>query len=305
MTARRDVHGVLWLDKPAGVTSNRALQVVKRRYRATKAGHTGSLDPLATGMLPICFGEATKLTQYMLAADTRYRVVARLGQATATGDAEGAIVASEPVPALAQSDVERVLAGFCGDIAQVPPMYSALKHDGRRLYELARAGVEVEREPRTVTIYELALRALDASALELDVRCSKGTYIRTLVEDIAVALGTVAHVTALRRLGVGIFDRASMTSLEVLEAAERESPGTIDQYLLPVDSGVAQWPRVVVDPAAASRLAKGQRVTVAQTASVGLSRLYTEENRFLGIGEIRACGEVVPKRMFPALGVWS
>jgi tRNA pseudouridine55 synthase len=302
---RRAVHGVLLLDKPSGLSSNRALQQVKRLYRAAKAGHTGSLDPLATGMLPICFGEATKLTQFMLADDKRYRVTARLGEATTTGDAEGEVIATTPVPDFGSAELERVLGRFRGEIEQVPPMYSALKHEGRRLYDLARSGVEVDRPPRTVTIHSLTLVGCDEAGLELDVHCSKGTYIRTLVEDIAVALGTVAHVSVLRRGSVGIFDATAMVALATLEARADEGLDSLDALLLPVDSGIAHWPRLMVDPGAASCLVSGQRVSATSAAPEGLVRLYTAPDGFLGVGEVLPCGEVVPKRMFPALGVCS
>ncbi len=303
--SRRAVHGVLLLDKPAGLSSNRALQKVKRLYRATKAGHTGSLDPLATGMLPICFGEATKLTQYMLSDDKRYTVTARLGEATATGDAEGEVVSVAPVPILAPDDLERVLDRFRGEIEQVPPMYSALKHEGRRLYELARAGVEVDRKPRTVTIHAMTILDVGDAFLELDVRCSKGTYVRTLVEDIAVALGTVAHVQSLRRIGVGAFDAESMVTLEALEAAELESRGAIDSYLLPVDSGIAQWPRLAIEQESAKQLLSGQRVSLGVAAPAGSVRLYVPDGGLLGIGDVSPAGELRAQRLFPALGAWS
>jgi tRNA pseudouridine55 synthase len=303
--SRRAVHGVLLLDKPAGLSSNRALQKVKRLYRATKAGHTGSLDPLATGMLPICFGEATKLTRYMLSDDKHYRVTARVGEATTTGDAEGDVVSVASVPVLAPGDLERVLSRFRGEIEQVPPMYSALKHEGRRLYELARAGVEVDRKPRTVTIRELTVLDVGDAILELDVRCSKGTYVRTLVEDIAVSLGTVAHVQSLRRIGVGAFDAEAMITLESLEASELESLGSIDSYLLPVDSGIAQWPRLDVERESAEQLLNGQRVSVGVTTRAGSVRLYLPDGGLLGIGEVSPTGELRAARLFPALGAWS
>ena len=197
---RRDVHGVLLLDKPTGLTSNDALQKAKRLYAANKAGHTGSLDPLASGLLPICFGEATKVSGFLLDADKHYAVTCKLGQRTATADAEGEVVETKPVPALTPDLIERALAGFRGDIMQVPPMYSALRHQGRRLYDLAREGIEVPREPRPVSIFRLELKDWSPESLSMEVVCSKGTYIRTLVEDVAAALGTWAHVTVLRRL---------------------------------------------------------------------------------------------------------
>lgn len=301
----RAVHGVLLLDKPVGLSSNRALQKVKRLYRATKAGHTGSLDPLATGMLPICFGEATKLTRYMLSDDKHYRVTACLGKATATGDAEGEVVSVASVPVLVPDDLERALDRFRGKIEQVPPMYSALKHEGRRLYELARAGVEVDRKPRPVRVHSLTVLAVGDAELELDVRCSKGTYVRTLVEDIAVALGTVGHVKSLRRIGVGAFGAESMVTLETLQAADLESRGAIDSYLLPVDSGIAQWPRLDIERDSARRLLSGQRVSLGVAGPPGSVRLYVPDAGLLGIGEVSPAGVLRAERLFPALGAWS
>ncbi len=210
------VNGVLLLDKPAGMSSNHALQRVRRLFQAQKAGHTGTLDPMATGLLPVCFGEATKFSSYLLDADKCYRTYVRLGEITDTGDAEGAVVERRSVAGFTDTDIERALASFRGEIKQVPPMYSALKHQGRPLYELARQGKTIERAPRPVTVYDMRLLGRDASGFELEVACSKGTYIRTLAEDIGHALGCGAHITALRRLRTGTFDDSGMVSLETL-----------------------------------------------------------------------------------------
>src|SRR5690606_13644483 len=232
---RRPVDGILLLDKPAGLSSNAALQKVRYLLRAKKGGHTGSLDPLATGMLPICFGEATKVSGFLLDADKHYRVTCRLGVRTDSADADGAVVETAPVPALDAGRVNEVLARFHGDIQQVPPMYSALKYQGRRLYELARAGESVERAARTVTLHALVLDGMTADSLTLDVRCSKGTYVRTLVEDVAAALGTLAHVVALRRLGVGPYEGQAMVTLAELEARRAQAGNdALDALLLPV-----------------------------------------------------------------------
>lgn len=298
--ARRDVHGVLLLDKPSGITSNKALQQVKRLLRATKAGHTGSLDPLATGMLPICFGEATKLTGLMLAADKTYRVSAALGRATDTGDSTGAVVAEAAVPTLSEALVRPALERLTGSIEQVPPMYSALKHDGQRLYALARRGIEVERAARTVTIHELTLLRHEPCLLELRVRCSKGTYVRTLVEDLARALGTVGHVTALRRLAVAPFGEGPMTTLAALEQAIEA-----DALLLPVDSVIADWPRLSLDAELVERLVHGQAVRAEDGWPRGPVRLHTAMGRLFGIGEVGAGDRLVPRRLFPGLGPWS
>jgi len=221
----RAVNGILLLDKPAGMTSNQALQAVRRLLGAKKAGHTGSLDPAATGMLPICFGEATKVSSYLLDADKRYRVVARLGEATDTGDADGRVTETAAVPALEAGDWARIFAGFTGRIEQVPPMYSALKHEGRRLYELARRGEVVERKARAVTISALELLEARATRLAFRVACSKGTYVRTLVEDLARAAGTIAHTVSLRRESVAGFAGRAMVTLERVRLAATADDG--------------------------------------------------------------------------------
>nr|WP_298413846.1 tRNA pseudouridine(55) synthase TruB [uncultured Halomonas sp.] len=290
------VNGVLLLDKPLGMSSNHALQRVRRLFQAQKAGHTGTLDPMATGLLPVCFGEATKFSSYLLDADKRYRTYVRLGEITDTGDAEGEIVERRSVPGFTDADIEKVLASFCGEIDQVPPMYSALKHQGKPLYELARQGKTIERAPRRVTVYDMRLLARDAMGFELEVACSKGTYIRTLAEDIGQALRCGAHITALRRLRTGTFDDSGMVSLEALalmsDHAEREL------QLLETDVLVRHLPRLNVDDDVAKRLLLGQRV---QTDTAGLSidspaRLY-RDNTFLGLVTILVAGEVTPRRL--------
>ncbi|MBK1691457.1 tRNA pseudouridine(55) synthase TruB [Ectothiorhodospira mobilis] len=301
---RRDVHGIVLLDKPSGYTSNQALQRVKYLFRARKAGHTGSLDPLATGLLPLCFGEATKVSGFLLDADKHYRVTCRLGQRTLTGDAEGEVVETHPVPSLTAEQVEAVLADFRGGIQQVPPMYSALKHQGQRLYDLARKGQEVERQPRQVHIHALECLALEGDLLTLDVVCSKGTYIRTLVEDIGAALGCGAHVTVLRRLGLGAYAHPEMIPLERLEALAEEGPGALDAVLRPVDEALAHWPAVELDADSAFYLRQGQAVFVPGCSAHGWLRVYGPEHRFLGIGRLQDDGRVAPKRLMvpPARG---
>ena len=294
---RRDVHGVLLLDKPVGLTSNDTLQKAKRCFAARKAGHTGSLDPLASGLLPVCFGEATKLSAFLLDADKHYAVTCRLGIRTRTADAEGDVVETRPVPALGRELLERTLSGFQGEIMQVPPMYSALRHQGRRLYDLAREGIEVERAARPVTIRDLRLIGWTADELMLEVRCSKGTYVRTLVEDVAAALGTCSHVTALRRLGVGAYGRdLPIHSLAELDARRIQGYEALDALLLPVDSAVAGWPKVVLGADAAWYFGKGQAVFVSGAPTVGRVRAYGGE-RFLGVGEIVDDGRVAPRRL--------
>ena len=293
----RPVNGILLLDKPTGLTSNQALQRVKRLFDASKAGHTGSLDPLASGLLPVCFGHATKVSAFLLDADKRYEVEMAFGASTTTGDAEGEITASNDV----RPDHETLAASldaFRGDIEQVPPMYSALKRDGQRLYKLARQGVEVPREPRPVTIHELELLACDGTTARARLRCSKGTYVRTLVEDIAKAVGALAHVTALRRTTVGALGPDGLHELAALEETAREGGmEALDALLLPLDAAIAQWPSVELGRDLAWYLMNGQPVAVPRAPARGWVRLYGENHRFIGMGEITADGRVAPRRL--------
>jgi tRNA pseudouridine55 synthase len=298
----RNVNGILLLDKPAGLTSNAALQAVKKLYQARKAGHTGSLDPLATGLLPICFGEATKISGFLLDADKRYHVFCRFGVRTTTGDSEGEPIEHLPTDAVTEAGVQSVLAGFRGEIKQVPPMYSALKHKGERLYKLARQGVEVEREPRSVTIHALELLSYQDNVAEISVHCSKGTYVRTLVEDIGAALGCGAHVAGLRRLGVGPFDDSGMYDMERLQGLAAEGFAALDGILLPLESGLAQWPGVRLSGDAAFYIRQGQPVQVPQAPAQGWVRLYEGEKRFMGMGEILDDGRVAPRRLMAGGG---
>ena len=296
----RRVNGILLLDKPAGMTSNAALQAVKKLYAARKAGHTGSLDPLATGLLPLCFGEATKVSGFLLDADKDYQVVCRFGERTSTGDAEGEVIEQRPVDNISEQQLRTVLDDFLGDIEQIPPMYSAVKHKGERLYKLARQGVEVEREPRQVTIFDLDLVHFEAPTAEIRVRCSKGTYVRTLVEDIGERLGCGAHVAGLRRLGVGPFDDTRMVTMEQLETVAAEGHYALDQLLLPMESGLMQWPDVRLSGDAAFYLRQGQPVLVPKAPTTGWVRLYEGDSRFLGMGEILDDGRVAPRRLMQA-----
>jgi len=298
-TKGRNVLGILLLDKPAGITSNAALQTVKRLFRARKAGHTGSLDPLATGMLPICFGEATKISGFLLDSDKRYRLSCRLGIKTATGDAEGDVIDERPVPALTEADVERALVPLRGTIDQLPPMYSALKHQGERLYKLARAGQEVARDTRTVTIHELVLLGMSADTLELEVKCSKGTYVRTLAEDLGEALGCGAHVSALRRLEVGPYREADqMVTLDELRHLAEDGNAALDGLLLPLESALGDYPEVRLSADSAFYVRQGQAVQVPRAPTEGWVRLYREDDHFLGMGEIQDDGKVAPRRLF-------
>ncbi len=294
---RRPVSGVLLLDKPVGWTSNAALQAVKRLYQAAKGGHTGSLDPLASGLLPICLGEATKLSGFLLNADKGYRFTCRLGVTTATGDAEGEVVAVRPVGPLNRESMEATLRRFVGTIQQIPPMYSALKHNGQPLYKLARKGMKVERAPREVTVRELRLLRLDDEEFECELRCSKGTYVRTLATDLGEMLGCGAHVTALRRTVVEPYDAARMVTLESLREWAEQGLAVLDTKLLPLDSAVTQWPAVRVGGDAAFYLRQGQPVLAPRAPSQGWVRLYQDEQRFFGIGEILDDGRVAPRRL--------
>ncbi|KTT49971.1 MULTISPECIES: tRNA pseudouridine(55) synthase TruB [Pseudomonadaceae] len=294
---RRQVHGVLVLDKPRGFSSNAALQKVRWLLNAEKAGHTGSLDPLATGVLPLCFGEATKFSQYLLDADKGYSTVAQLGVTTTTGDAEGEVLERRAV-AVDEAAIQAALPAFRGQIEQIPPMYSALKRDGQPLYKLARAGEVVEREARSVTIARLELLALQEDRATLEVACSKGTYVRTLVEDLGARLGCGAHVAELRRTQAGPFGLAQAISLEELEAAHAEGGSeALDRFLLPVDSGLEHWPLVQLTQHSAYYWLHGQPVRAANAPKFGLMRVQDDQGRFIGIGEIDDEGQVAPRRL--------
>jgi tRNA pseudouridine55 synthase len=282
------------LDKPAGLSSNAALQKTRRLLQADKAGHVGSLDPLATGMLPICLGEATKIAGDILSGQKLYQFTVALGARTATGDTEGPVVETAPVPKLDQADVDEVLHHFLGHQSQIPPMYSALKREGQPLYKLARAGIEVDRPARDIEVHRLTLLELTAAQLQLEVLCSKGTYVRTLAEDIAKALGTCGHVLSLRRVYVEPFSGAPMESLESIAAAI--AAGTLPT-ILPVDAPLQHLPAIQLDAEAAGRIMHGQ--TVDQRGSeVGRVRLYGAGGAFLGIGEADGAGRIRPRRLF-------
>ncbi|MFT2790200.1 tRNA pseudouridine(55) synthase TruB [Serratia sp. T13T92] len=300
----RDIHGVLLLDKPQGLSSNDALQKVKRIYNANRAGHTGALDPLATGMLPICLGEATKFSQYLLDSDKRYRVIARLGQRTDTSDADGQIVQERPVN-FTQAQLDTALDTFRGNIQQVPSMYSALKYQGKKLYEYARQGIEVPREARSITVYELQFIRWEGDELELEIHCSKGTYIRTITDDLGELLGCGAHVIYLRRLQVAKYPIARMITLEQLNAlvqqAQEQSIAPselLDPLLMPMDSPAEDFPEVNLLPAVAGYVKQGQPVQAAGAPASGLVRITEgEERKFIGIGEIADDGRVAPRRL--------
>lgn len=296
---RRNISGILLLDKPSGISSNAALQQVKRLYNASKAGHTGSLDPLAGGMLPVCLGEATKIAGFLLDADKHYRAECRLGVTTTTADAEGEVLMEKPVPVLSPRTLEPVLDMFRGEIQQIPPMYSALKHQGQPLYKLARQGQEVERQARGVTIKRLTLVSFNDSLLELDIQCSKGTYIRTLAEDIGERLGCGAHLAALRRVSTAPFEAAAMVDLEQLGRASEQGMEALDAFLLPPDAALPDWPQVSMNPETALYFCRGQAVWIPQAPVEGLLRVYSCQGGqgFLGIGQVLEDGRIAPKRL--------
>jgi len=292
-----DIHGVVLLDKPAGITSNRALQRTRGIFQARKAGHTGSLDPFATGMLPICLGEASKTAAFMLEAGKRYRATARLGEATTTGDIEGEVIKTCPVPDIDSATLVHTLEQFTGEIQQVPPMYSALKHRGKPLYEYARAGVEIERPARTVTIHGLQLVDWQSPEFSIDVHCSKGTYLRTLAEDVASALGNCAHLIKLRRLSVEPFESLPMVTLEQLQNAK--SQGGLQEFLLPADVGLLDWPRIDLDTAQLGRFVHGNHFQLTgDIFRAGKVRVYSPQEKLLGLAAISPDGTLQPTRVF-------
>ncbi len=295
--AGADVHGILLLDKPLGLTSAAAVAKLKRLFGARKTGHTGSLDPLATGFLAICFGEATKFGSHLLDADKTYRVTVRLGERTPSADLETEVCERQPVPALTEGEVRGALSDFPTEYDQMPPMHSALKQGGKPLYSYARAGITLERMPRRVSVYGMQLLDWKSPDMCFEVHCSKGTYIRVLAEDIAVRLGTLGHLTGLRRLTVAPFQERGMVTLESLESmtsAERL------EHLLPVDESLRGVPRLDLDAAQAADLRLGRNVDV-RADSLPNVRIYGPEAQFLGLGEVQGAGRLVPRRLISAL----
>ena len=292
---KRAIDGILLLDKPLGLSSNQALQLAKRLFQAAKAGHTGSLDPLATGLLPICLGEATKFSHFLLDADKSYRALIRLGSTTTTGDAEGEIITTTAVSATPVA-LQAALQRLTGDIEQIPPMYSALKHEGKALYEYARAGQNIERPARRVSIYEIQLNSYAQGLVDITVSCSKGTYIRTLAEDVGRLLGCGAHLAGLRRLTTAHFSLDNALTLEQLDAMPMEMR---DQALLPADAALAKLPKVELDADSAHYLLQGQAVWKAGLVEGGPLRLYAGDV-FLGMGERSADGKIAPRRLLAA-----
>ncbi|MCX8784351.1 tRNA pseudouridine(55) synthase TruB [Vibrio parahaemolyticus] len=300
----RPINGVILLDKPTGISSNDALQKVKRIYFAEKAGHTGALDPLATGMLPICLGEATKFSQFLLDSDKRYRVIAKLGERTNTSDSDGEVVETRPVDVTLEK-LEACIEKFRGESDQVPSMFSALKYQGKPLYEYARKGIEVPRESRKITVYEIILHRFEGDEVEMEVHCSKGTYIRTIVDDLGEMLGCGAHVTMLRRTAVAKYPYEKMVTLEqlneLLEQAHREEIAPrelLDPLLMPMDTAVEDLPEVNLIPELADMVQHGQPVQVLGAPERGSLRLTMgEEHLFIGVGEMNDDGKIAPKRL--------
>ncbi|OGT44598.1 MAG: tRNA pseudouridine(55) synthase TruB [Gammaproteobacteria bacterium RIFCSPHIGHO2_12_FULL_37_34] len=305
-----DINGILLLDKPSSMTSNQALQRVKRLFHAKKAGHTGSLDPIATGMLPICFGEATKFSQFLLESDKTYHVVAKLGECTTTGDSEGEIIKTRTIDGVTSSQIAHVFKQFLGDIKQIPPMFSAIKYQGKPLYKLARQGIQIDRAPRDITIYALELIDFNAIGVQqtsshhhqatftFTVHCSKGTYIRTLVEDIGEVLGCGAHVVELRRMTVTPYHANHMHGLATLEnIAKSTGLSSLLTCLLPVETAVRIFPAVTLSAASAFYIRTGQAIRVHLPSDSVFVRLLSEDATFLGIGEVMGDGRIKPKRL--------
>ncbi len=293
----RAINGIVLLDKAKGLSSNAALQEVKRLFEARKAGHTGSLDPLATGVLPLCLGEATKVSQFLLDSDKRYRARLKLGIRTDSGDSDGEVIEQHDASGIATAKIVAALDSFRGDIEQVPPMHSAIKVDGVPLYRMARKGVEIEREARQVTVYSLELLEHQGDEIELEVSCSKGTYIRTIADDLGKDLGCGAHIVKLRRTGAGNFDEQRCVSIEALRDI-KDSAGLegLDELLIPMDEAVGNLPEVRLPSDTASYVKHGQAVLVRHLPAEGLVRLY-EEEQFIGIGCINDDGMVAPRRL--------
>ncbi len=302
----RDISGVIVLDKPAGVSSSNAVQRAKRLFRARKVGHTGSLDPLATGVLPLCFGEATKFSQFLLDSDKQYWVRIRLGVRTDSGDADGEVLETRACEGVVAEKVEAALATFRGDIEQIPSMFSAIKHQGQPLYKLARQGIEVERQPRSVHIFRNEMVKFASDEIELEIHCSKGTYVRTLAEDLGEMLGCGAHVVALRRRAAGPYIEAEQVTFEQLEEIFSEGGlAALDELLRPISSAVRGWPSVTLTDSTAYYVKQGQPVLVPQSPTNGWVQLVEQledgkGTEFLGVGEILDDGRVAPRRLVVA-----
>jgi len=293
----RNINGILLLDKPIGITSNFALQKVKRLFNANKAGHTGSLDPLASGLLPLCLGESTKVSGYLLDSDKTYLGTIKLGERTNTADAEGEVIESRPVENIDEAKIQSILSQFIGEQEQVPPMHSAIKQNGQPLYKLAHQGIEVERKSRKISIFSLDLLRYADNSLEVKVHCSKGTYIRTLAEDIGEVLGCGAHLSALRRIQTGPFSMEQVVTLPELEQLADDGFAALDARLLATETALKDWQEVSLSENSSYYLRQGQAVQVPQAPSSGWVKIFADGGEFLGIGQIMADGRVAPKRL--------
>jgi len=294
----RDINGVVLLDKASGGSSNHFLQQVKRLFDASKAGHTGSLDPLASGLLPICFGQGTKVAQFLLNDDKRYSVRAKLGQISNTGDSEGKVINFGPTQGIDDNSIRNILTNFIGNINQVPPMYSALKRNGIPLYKLARKGIEIERSPRPVIIHEINFLGFDDKVVSLDIFCSKGTYIRTLVEDIGKSLGCGAHVVELRRTGFAHFDLSESKTYEQLSKLKEQGLESLDSVILSADEILPNLESVYLDSEQTSDIRLGKKIEYLGFSTSQKLKLYDHNERFIGIGESNLMSEILPKRLF-------
>ncbi len=290
----RAINGLLLLDKTAGITSNLALQKVKKIFSATKAGHTGSLDPLATGMLIVCFGKATKISNYLLNADKRYEVTLLLGVTTTTGDADGTVLEEKDTSMITEGALLQAIKKLTGTIEQIPPMYSAIKYQGKRLHQLARQGIEVERQPREIQIYKFELVARAANCLHMHVHCSKGTYIRSLVEDLGKILNCGAHVIELRRTSVGPFVNSKMHTIDEFEQFSQQ-PLLLDRCLIPIEAALEEYPVISLHEELMQQARNGHPVKVANCPPSGLVRIYDEYDSFYGLGTVQEDGSISPK----------
>lgn len=291
----KDIDGILLLDKPLGRTSNSALQKVRYLFNAKKAGHTGSLDPLATGVLPICFGQASKVTSLLLNSNKRYIFTLELGSTTTSGDKEGVVLQTREIKPFNKSDIETVISTFRGDIKQIPPMYSALKHNGQPLYKLARQGIEIKRKERKVTIHELKLLEFTNNTITFNVMCSKGTYIRTLAQDIGESLGCGAHLSMLKRTEVEPFNCSRLYTIEEIERLSEAND--LDKTLLPIDSVLQEYPSMVLSTEEEKRIKNGLKVARRDIPESQIIRLYSNDNEFIGIGRFSSDYQLAAKRL--------
>ena len=293
-----NISGVLLLDKPVGPTSNEALQIVKKLFKSKKAGHTGSLDPIASGMLPICFGNATKFSQFLLESDKCYQVTGKLGETTASGDSETPVLATKEVGKLYFDDFEKVLIKYRGNITQIPPMYSAIKYNGQPLYKLIRNGIEIVRTAREIKIYSLKLNKFENNLLNLHVHCSKGTYIRTLIEDIGKDIGCGAHVVALRRISVGHYKESEMVSLDYIkQLIYNKNFNNLNKLILPIESILKDIPELILTPIMIFYLSTGTQIFIPGSPQSGIVKFRNKDNVFLGIGQVLPNGKIASKKM--------